>query len=101
MTDELIQIVRRYQHRDERTGELTHRRTDLEFAALLGIHSAYLSRFYRGERTVTPKIIVGLLAAFPDSAGDVAAYLRARRDDAGGAASSAASPAEFASVTTG
>ena len=45
----------------------------VKFAAMLGIQQSYLSMIYHGGREPGPKVLKGLLRAFPERRGEILA----------------------------
>jgi hypothetical protein len=67
----LAELARRYQGR----------RTNHQFAQLMGVDPSLLTRLYKGRLGDSPRIMRGLLRAFPESRDEVLALLTAPEDD--------------------
>lgn len=71
-------LVRRYQAFDPDTGEFSTIRSDNQYAKLLRVNRALLSRFYAGIIQDSHVLLTAFLRTFPSAAPEVAAAISAR-----------------------
>lgn len=71
----LIDVLRRYQSYDPETRRFDATRSDRQYALLVGVDPATLSRIYSGERPVSTRVLRGLTRTFPAASVDIAAAL--------------------------
>ena len=62
----LVELIREYQNFNPATGRFNAFRQANEYAALLGVSPAALSRVYSGQRRPSAAVLLGFLRAFPD-----------------------------------
>lgn len=75
-TSRCADVVARWQRFDPETGEFTLRRTNAEYARLLGdIDPGLLTRLYKGELVWSWQVLRGLLRAFPAASDEVVALM--------------------------
>ena len=67
----LIDMLRDYQDRNQRTGEHDCPRSADQYARLLGVSAPMLSQVYSGQRNAGGKVIRGFMRAFPSAAADI------------------------------
>lgn len=62
---EIVELIREYQHFNPATGRFNAFRQAAEYAAMLGVSPAALSRVYSGQRRPSATLLLGFLRAFP------------------------------------
>jgi hypothetical protein len=66
-----VDLLRRYQAYDPTTGRFDSPRTQRDYAALLGIDKADVTRIYQRQQGVSLRVLRGLARAFPAAMQDI------------------------------
>jgi hypothetical protein len=75
-----VDLLRRYQSYDPTTGTFDSPRTQRDYAALLGIDKADVTRIYQRQQGVSLRVLRGLARAFPAAMQDIWAAILADPD---------------------
>ena len=70
-------LVRRYQRYDPMTGQFNVVRSDNQYARLLGVRRALLSRFYSGQIRDSRVLVTAFLRTFPHAIDEFASAMLA------------------------